>query len=1035
MPLNRWEQVEELYHSALMVAPDERSAFLDSHCAGDPALRREVESLLGYRTEGPVALLDTHALDVAARLANADELTSGDALIGATLGNFKIVEKLGAGGMGVVYKALDLKLHRQVALKFLPEMLSHDPAALQRLRREARAASALNHPGICTIHDICEHQGQTFIVMELLEGSTLAQRIAGGPLPMDQVLGWSAEVLDALAAAHDRGIIHRDIKPANIFVTNHGRVKILDFGLAKLQTRQSLSARVSGLGEFSTAADLTATGIPLGTCAYMSPEQARGQELDARTDIFSFGATLYEMATGAMAFHGSSLAEILDSILNRQPTPASQLNPHVPLALQELIAKCLNKDLRSRYQSAAETRQDLQRIDGNSAIAIPHRLGRALSLHRRSALVIVALLALATTAFAYYVHHQHQVRITEKDVIVLADFTNATGEPVFDHTLREALALGLEQSPFLKVLPDPRMNQTLKEMKRSTGDGINSELGREICLRTSSKALLTGGIAAIGSHYALQLKATNCQTGDVLGRAEGEAESREKVLQALRLAAASLRSRLGESLASVQKYDRPLEEVTTPSLDALQAYSEGVNMWRLKGASAATPLAKRAIELDPDFASAYILLSASYDSLGQSDLAKESLQHAFKLRNRVTEPEKHFISANYYADITGELPKAVDEMQLLINEYPRHSLARGLLAGDYMALGQWPQAEALVREQLRLRKSGFFGPTEVGVQCYFCLGGTYVALGRLDDAQAVLNEGFALNADSVDIRWGLYLLAFAKNDTALRQQQLDWATGKPQIEGDFLCAEGDVQAYQGHLSKARGFSRAGEAALVRDENREYASLCRAAAALREARLGSKMRARQAATAALALSKSKKVRVWTAAALLEAGDSAAARQQMDALNREAPLDTLVQNYWLPVLRAQIEMQTGHVQQALDLLQPATTYELGGAYGSALYAAYVRGQAYLASGDGPAAAVEFQKILDRPGLVLNDPIGVLAHLYLGRARALEADCTQGPAAEKARAQARTAYQDFLTLWKDADPDIPILIQAKAEFARLQ
>lgn len=647
----------------------------------------------------------------------------------------------------------------------------------------------------------------------------------------------------------------------------------------------------------------------------------------------------------------------------------------------------------------------------------------------RSVSLLGALVLIALGVAGFFYRRPSRVHaLANKDAVVLADFTNTTGEPVFDSTLKEALAVSLEQSPFLTVLSDARVVQTLKEMKRDPGERLSPEMAREVCLRSSSKALLTGSIASIGSHYVMQLKATTCQSGEVLGRAEAEAASREKVLETLGQAAASLRSRLGESLASVQKNDRSLEEVTTSSLPALQAYSDGVRVFERKGPPAAIPFFKRAVELDPDFAVAYLYLSFSYGNAGQQSLSDESLKRAYELRNRAIQPERDLITSQYHLFITGEIPKAAEQLQLLIQEHPHHGLAHLQLGAAYIGLGQWEKAVIESREAVDLLPEEMIG--------YAQLGYSYRALGRMDEAQAVFEKAVARNPDIVFPHVNLYYQAFLRNDSAGMRQQRDWATGKPLYEGFFLMNETATQVYYGHLAKARALSKAAAPAGLRADNTSDAAVFRAWFAQNEALMGNGPQARRGAQAALAPLSSSSVKFFAATALAQAGDSAGAQKLMDALNKEGPLDTLVQNYQLPILRAQIALNKGDAQRTLELLEIAKPYELGGGdWVRPLYAAYVRGQAYLAAGDGAAAAAEFQKILDHRGLMLADLTGALAHLYLGRARTLQARKTVGAEAQKARAEARTAYQDFLTLWKEADPDIPILQHAKAEYAQLQ
>ena len=1017
---------------------------------GDEARFIETLTRRGYRLIVPVQREEGPSPQT------PDQKIGQRSLVGQKVSHYRVLGILGGGGMGLVYKGEDLKLNRPVALKFLPDDLASDPVTVQRFEREARTASSLNHPNICTIYEVEEHDGQAFIVMELLEGETLRELIARHAaltekasigLSLHQSLDIALQIVEGLNAAHEKGIIHRDIKPANIFVTPSGRVKILDFGLAKasaamapdpLGETRSQERRAGSGTEAARDLTLSNTGIVMGTAGYMSPEQVRGERLDSRTDLFSFGLILYEMATESHPFQGRTAIELSAAILHKAPAP---LPAAVPAGLSAVILRCLEKSPNERFQSAAEVQGALQRLKQDSVSGNVAASGSANGVLTKAPsprigkpwiIAATAVAAALLVVGGLYYRSYRSKRLTDKDSVVLADFSNSTGDPIFDDTLKTALNISLRQSPFLNFVSEGEVASTLQMMTRPADTKLTPDVAREVCQRAHGKAYIAGAIGSLGSEYVLGLKAVNCQTGGMLAEEQVTASSKEKVVDALGEAATKLRGELGESLATVQRFDVPLAYATTPSLEALKEYSLSLKADHEKGPAAAIPYNLRSIELDPDFALGYLALGDAYYGIGQLARANEYITQAFQLREHANEREKLSIIGDYYANVTGELDKSAHTYEEQVEDYPREPAGYANLGATYAEEGMYEKAVEITRNGMPIfpNASAWYGN----------LSNFTLAMQHFDESRQAIDEARERKVESYLLHTALYALAFFKPDSGAMAEQQKWFAGRPEYASFGLALASDTDAYDGQLAKARDLTQQAVDSAVRSDNKEGGAIYQAIAAQRDAVYGNAVEAREGAAEALKLAPaSEGAESEAALASALAGDTAKAESLVGDLEKRFPVDTQMQAIWLPAIHGQLALDRSNPALALTALQAPSNAELGMipfvANVSCLYSVYVRGEAYLADGKGSAAATEFQRIIDHNGIVWNCWTGALAHLGVARANALESRNAQGADAEAARTRALAAYRDFLVLWKDADPDIPILVSAKSEYARLQ
>ena len=1049
MTPQQYERLTKLFHAALGIAPGERTAFLEQVSDGDADLRRELRSLLAAHEQE--AFTEKPPEDIAAGLYMAQQnygaAGAASLTLNTRLDHYEIRSLLGKGGMGEVYLAEDMRLHRKVALKVLPAAVASDQDRMRRFEQEAAAAAALNHPHIAHVYEIGESASTHFIAIEYIDGDTLRDKIHRDKAPLQELLKYLIQVAEGLAKAHAAGIVHRDLKPDNIMITCDDFAKILDFGLAKLvEPQRPVGSGSVASGEVETVviAKHSLAGMVMGTAGYMSPEQAQGRvnEIDQRSDIFSFGCILFEAVTGQKPFADESVIGSLHKVVYEAALPIKHLNPSAPPSLQRVIRRCLAKGREDRYQTIKDVALELKEVRRRMAGATEldttapssggaetlsqqatEQSARSASSaeylvsqikgHKRSVASVMAALVMTVAALAYFSSFKRNraPALSEQDTILIADFDNKTGNETFDDTLKLGLAVQLEQSPFLNLLPETRVRSALKLMSRSPDERVTAEIGREICQRQGLKALIAGTIAPLGSHYVVTLSAINSSTGEVLAREQTEAENREQVLKALSQAASRLRERLGESLNSIQKFDAPLE-ATTSSLEALKAYALGRPLYDSGNWPAAIMYFNRAVEIDPNFALAYRTLAFSYANTSRSGLAAQYAEKAYALRDRVGEREKLAILDSYYLFVTGEADKRIAEAELRKRLYPRDASAFTNLSLVYGQVGQFEKAVPESREALRLNPNS--------IVPYAQLGQAFIQLDRFAEAREIYERALQQNLDSTSIHSGSYQIAFASGDTAAMQQQIDWAKGRPN-EYEALDWQTGAAAFTGQWRRARDLSRRAIDLAIRSDATEVAAGYAAEAALRSTLFGQCTQTKAEATQALTLEHSRLTTARTVLALASCGEASQAQRVMDDLVKHYPKDTRINGIWIPTIRSAIELRRGHAQQAVELLEGATRYETAAQF----WPQHLRGTAYLKLGLGAEAAIEFQKILDHRGQAPLSVLYPLAHLGLARAAVLNGDATK----------ARQAYQDFFALWKDADADLPLLSEAKREYEKVK
>ena len=930
----------------------------------------------------------------------ADNLAGGH-----SLGHYRILKKIGSGGMGEVFLAADTRLDRKVALKILPAQFAAGADGLNRFILEAKSASALNHPNIITVFDIGEFEGKHFIAVEFIDGQTLRERVnTAGRISFDEILSICIQTAEALSAAHAAGIIHRDIKPENIMIRPDGYVKVLDFGLAKLMEQND--AEEAGAEDRTRKLVKTNPGAVMGTAAYMSPEQARGTAVDARSDVFSFGVMMYEIFAGRAPFTGETAMDVIQSVINSEPQPLARFAPHLPKELIRIVHKTIRKKREQRYQTIKDLLNDLKDLRDEL---------QQESILERTAVPNKAEKSEANQTSVSKLSTSSGGRL--KDSLLLIDFENQTGEAIFDHTLKTALTFSLGQSPFLDIVPDAKISQSLRLMKRQPNERVSRELAEELCLRLSLKSYLVGSISKLGSNYFLALEAVNARSGESIGREYEQANNKEEVISALSRAATGIREKLGESLSSIQKYDVPLE-MTTSSFEALKFFTFGLEQLYSGKMLEAIPFFQKALEFDSEFAAVYAGLSVMYANTNQWKLAKENAAQAFELKDSVGEYEKLRISFFYYNLVTGEMDKAISTLEVWRKTYTSTVGPYTNLAECYMRLGQFERAVAVCRE-------GLSSTNAAVAALYANLAESLLPFGRFDEVKETCREAFAKNFDYYIFHISLFQVGFIENDSALMNENLKWFNGQND-EYIALDLQAGAGAFTGKWRAAQDYSRRAIDLANRSNAREVAARFAAEQALRIAFWSSgtglpkaddnqlKTVLKTQTNKALNLERGKDVMSRAALALAVAGQAAEARALADELHNERPADTLLGELWMPLVRAAVLLQSGKAKEAVEELEITERYERAAEF----YPQYLRGLAYLQLNKAKNAVREFDKILNNRGEAPLSSVYPLAQL--GKARATKK---------------KEEYEKFFELWKDADLDMPALNEAKKEFEILK